>query len=353
MKLGIGLYRHQLTEKDFSFAKQAACSHVIIHLANYYKDEIVSATDTQKNYGKAVLDDPIWSLENLLRLQEMAKDHGVEIYGIENFNPGDWYDVLLDGPKRDIQIQHLQQIVSNIGKAGIKTIGYNFSLAGVWGHSKEPVARGGALATCFDATKINHIDAPIPNGQVWNMTYDENAPAGYIQAPSNEMLWNRIARFLHDMLPVAEQAQVSLALHPDDPPMEMLRSTPRLVYQPELYQKLIDIDASPANKLEFCMGSIQEMTHGSIYESLDTYLAQKRISYIHFRNVIGKVPKYREVFIDEGDIDMIRCIKIMKKHNFQGVLVPDHTPMMACGDSWYAGMSYALGYMKALLDCIR
>ena len=65
----------------------------------------------------------------------------------ENFNPADWYDVLLDGPKRQEQIERLKQVITRVGKAGIPAFGYNFSLAGVWGHQKKHAARGGAEST--------------------------------------------------------------------------------------------------------------------------------------------------------------------------------------------------------------
>jgi len=68
--------------------------------------------------------------------------------------------------------------------------------------------------------------------------------------------------------------------------------------------------------------------------------------------VKGKVPKYKEVFVDEGDIDMIKIIRILKDKNFQGMLIPDHTPQMSCEGSWYAGMAFALGYMKAAIQLV-
>jgi mannonate dehydratase len=64
------------------------------------------------------------------------------------------------------------------------------------------------------------------------------------------------------------------------------------------------------------------------------------------------VPRYHEVFVDEGDIDMIRALRILKKNNFAGVLIPDHTPHMECEAPWHAGMAYALGYMRAALTMI-
>lgn len=346
IKLGLGLYRHMLTDEYFSFARQCGCTHLVVHLANYYSEQIVTATDDKKNYGIAAAKDPIWQEDGMCSLQEMAKRHGLTIYGIENFSPADWYDVLLDGPKRGEQIEYLKQIIKNTGKAGIKTFGYNFSLAGVWGHQKERASRGGALSTCFDASKIPAA-APILKGEIWNMTYGEK-DGTCIGPITSEELWNRLKRFLDDILPVAEEAGVVMALHPDDPPLEGLRSVPRLVYQPELYQRVLDFSDSPSNQLEFCMGSIQEMTHGDIYESLRQYGGANRISYCHFRNVKGKVPKYTEVFVDEGDIDMQKALGILEECGFDGVIIPDHTPELDCPAPWHAGMAFALGYMRAI-----
>lgn len=84
----------------------------------------------------------------------------------------------------------------------------------------------------------------------------------------------------------------------------------------------------------------------------DGFRQEGRIGYIHFRNVVGKVPRYREAFVDEGDIDMIEVLNILKRNNFDGVLIPGHTPQMACDAPWYAGMAYAMGYMKAALSLL-
>ena len=76
---------------------------------------------------------------------------------------------------------------------------------------------------------------------------------------------------------------------------------------------------------------------------------KKGIAYIHFRNVIGHAPNYREVFIDEGQVEMKRIIQILKKENYDGVLIPDHAPEMTCDAPWHAGMAFAMGYIKSLL----
>jgi mannonate dehydratase len=155
------------------------------------------------------------------------------------------------------------------------------------------------------------------------------------------------------MVPVAEEAGVRLAAHPDDPPMPTIRGTARLVYQPHYYQKLLDIKPSRHNALEFCIGSLAEMTEGDIYEVIDQYSKQDAIAYVHFRNVQGKVPHYHEVFVDEGDVDMIKALRILRDNGYEGVMIPDHTPQMTCDAPWHAGMAYALGYMRAVINMLE
>jgi mannonate dehydratase len=135
--------------------------------------------------------------------------------------------------------------------------------------------------------------------------------------------------------------------------MPTIRDQPRLVYQPQHYQKLIDLNRSPANTLEFCIGSLAEMTEGNVYDAVDQYSRQHRLGYVHFRNVTGKVPTYKETFIDDGDVDMLRVLRTLKRNGFDGVLIPDHTPAMACAAPWHAGMAYAMGYMKAALKILE
>ena len=65
------------------------------------------------------------------------------------------------------------------------------------------------------------------------------------------------------------------------------------------------------------------------------------------------MPNYRETFIDDGDVDMLRVLEILQRNHYDGVLIPDHTPAMACGAPWHAGMAYAMGYMQAAMKALR
>lgn len=352
MKIGLGLYREQLTPDNFQFAQQAGATHVVAHLTNYFagKDPKIDSGD-QGGWGDCS-GDRLWSYEELSALVKDVRAGGLEIAAIENFSPRFWSDVLLDGPERAPQIEGLKQLIRDAGRAGIPCIGYNFSLAGVYGWTRGPYARGGAESVGFGVENSNAPSpaAPIPDGMIWNMRYRRGVTGAASVSVSSAELWDRLGRFLKEVVPVAEEAGVVLGAHPDDPPAEELRGTARLVNRPEKYDRLMAIVDSPSNGLELCLGSLQEMPGGDIYEHVRRFARSGRIGYIHFRNVRGKMPRYVETFVDEGDIDMAEIIRILRDENYQGVLIPDHTPAMTCSASWHAGKAFALGYMKALVQ---
>ena len=399
MKLGLGLYRHQLNAEHYRFAKQCGCTHLVIHLVDYFRssrlrgDEAASAAQARSNQpgpssvtpvlsilrnsataedgrsstaegglrrvddqpvgddtGWGLAGDPnqLWTYEELAAIKKEINAAGLELEAIENFDPAHWHDVLLDGPKKLQQLENLKTIIRNVGQAGIPVFGYNFSIAGVAGRIKGRFARGEAEAVGMDGP----LDKPLPNGMAWNMVYDRNAAPGVVPSATPEQLWQRLKVFLDALVPVAEAAGVTLAAHPDDPPLPTVRAQPRLVYQPQLFQKLIDLKPSPRNALEFCVGTLAEMSAGDIYDVVDTYSRQGKLAYVHLRNVRGKVPSYKETFIDDGDVDILRVLRILQKNNFNGVIIPDHAPQMSCAAPWHAGMAYALGYLRAGLKTI-
>src|SRR5215831_5546762 len=275
MKLGLGLYRHMLTRENFQFARQAGATHVVAHLVDYFPGRTADAHDSQptgsdQGWGRAGDPNHLWSADELSALRHAAAAEDLVLEAIENFDPAHWHDVLLDGPKKKAQLENVKTIIRNLGRAGIPIMGYNFSLAGVCGRTTAPYARGGALSVGMEGP----FDAPMPKGMVWNMVYDANAPKENAPAVTPDELWRRFGEFLDETVPVAEDAGVKLALHPDDPPMPTMRGQPRLVYQPELYQRVIDRRPSSANLLEFCLGSLAEMvpqSRNDIYQAVDQY----------------------------------------------------------------------------------
>ena len=357
MKLGLGLYRHQLNAEHYRFARQCGCTHLVIHLVDYFRSSRSNRPGDQpvgddSGWGLAGDPDKLWTYEELAAIKKEINAAGLELEAIENFDPAHWHDVLLDGPKKPQQLENLKTIIRNVGKAGIPIFGYNFSIAGVAGRVKGRFARGDAEAVGMDGP----LDKPLPNGMVWNMVYDRNAAPGVVPSATPEQLWSRFKDFLDALVPVAEEAGVTLAAHPDDPPLPTVRAQPRLVYQPQLYQKLIDLKPSPRNALEFCVGTLAEMIgKGRTTFTTRWTLTAGRANWptSTCATSADKVPFYKETFIDDGDVDILRVLRILKQNNFNGVIIPDHAPQMSCAAPWHAGMAYALGYLRAALQTIE
>jgi mannonate dehydratase len=349
MKLGLAFTRSNLTSDNLRFARQCGVTHVVVHNTFYEQDHDKLPERFQGAWGLTSPTAPIWTYEELRDLRQSINAEGLELEALENFNPGFWTDILLDGPRKREQTENLKQLIRNVGRAGIPVFGYAFNLPNVWGHVHGPWARGQAQTGAY----LEPEQTPIPQGMVWNMVYDAHAPTVPMTPPTRDELWGRLEYFLKEIVPVAEEAGVILAAHPDDPPLPVLRGAPRLIHQPALYQKLFDLVPSRNNQAEFCVGTISEMAEGDPYEAVETYSREGKIAYVHLRNVRGKVPHYVEVFIDEGDTDMIRVLRILHKNGYQGVITPDHSPSMTCPAPWHAGFAFALGWIRAALTLIE
>ncbi len=350
MKLGLGIPGALLDDDTLRFAAQAGATHIVAHFPGGRVGDDIAALASGLWHSTA--GDSRWEYEELVALRERVEAQGLVLEAIENFAPADWYDVLLDGPRREEQMERVLQVIREVGRAGIPTMGYNFSIAGVWGRPNRPSARGGAPSATFGVIE----QTPIPRGMVWNMVYDEQLYAAsvrdgdFIDSVSQEQLWDRYTRFLNEAVPVAEQAGVVLALHPDDPPLPELRGTARLVYEASIYDRVLAANPSTSNAMEFCVGTLSEIPDDDIYNVVERYCATGRIRYVHLRNVHGHVPEYHETFIDDGDVDMKRILRILHDGGFDGVVIPDHTPSMSTSSPWHTGMAFALGWISASLQ---
>jgi mannonate dehydratase len=350
LRVGLSLHGASLSEAGARFASQLGVRDVVVHLTDYARnaDSAAYLAGGVGPINGECIDAPLWSYEHMAGLVAMLARHGLNVAAMENISPNFWSDILLDGPKKHEQMEAMKQLVRDAGRAGIPVIGYNFSLAGVWGWRRKAVARGGAVTAVFAADEID-VDSPIPDGMVGNMRYRQAAAGAAPHTVDEATLWARLEWFLKELVPVAEEAGVRLAAHPDDPPVERLRGTARLVNSHAKYDRLLAITSSPANALEYCVGSLAEMREGDIYETTRRFARSGAIAYVHFRNVRGKVPNYVETFVDDGDVDMAEIVRVLHEEGFDGVLVPDHVPELDCAAPWHAGHAYTVGYMKALV----
>lgn len=314
MRVGLGQYGG-LTEANANFIKQLGLEDVIIH--------------TPKLPG-----DKQWEYEDLLNLRKHVESFGLRIAGIENV-PNHFYDkVMLGLPGKEEQLCYMQNTIRNMGKAGIPIFGYHWMPNSVW-RTPQAVVRGGATATAFD---MDMAKKDLSHGRVF----------------TEEEMWDNYTYFIKAVVPVAEEAGIKLGIHPDDPPVESLGGIARIFRNFQGFKRGIEIIDSPSNGLEFCQGCWSEMGTDVVYDAIKYFAERGKIMYVHFRNVSGKVPKFHETFINEGDTDMFKAMKIYKDAGFRGVLIPDHVPHLANEiGGYYASLAFAIGYMSALMEIVN
>lgn len=348
MRIGFGLYKHMLSHDNLCFAKQCGATDIVVHMCDYFYNLDTMSKDDQpvgtESWGYAKGE--VWSADELIQVRDLLSKYDLNFYAVENFDPKIWNHILFGEEGKEEQIELVKEQITNVAKAGIPVFGYNFSLTGVSGRCSFNDIRGNASTVGMNGIP-DSVKLPLPNKLAWNMIVDPDKE-GFHSPITEEQLWNNFSYFLKEVVPHAQKVGVKLAAHPDDPPIEQARGLPKLVYKQSLYDRLLQIIDSPSNCIELCLGTISEMSDGDAYLATNKYVGLGKVPYIHLRNVKGKVPYYKETFIDEGDINVPQIMELLKSLDFDGVVIPDHSPQMSCSAPWHAGMAYAMGYINAL-----
>jgi mannonate dehydratase len=298
-----------------------------------------------------------WSAAELRALRERCDAAGLAIDGLENVPLAHFWKVQRGLPGRDEQIDNYRTTIRNMAAAGITTLGYNFMATYVWRTNMLDAGRGGAKVTSFDLAQSAHGNA---------LERHRLTPGEPLAEPiSSDQMWANHQYFLDAVLPVAEEHGVRLALHPDDPPVDVpLGGAARIFTTPEaLRSARQQAGNSPSWGLNFCLGTVSEMGgETAVNAVIDTLGAERAICYVHFRDVQGTVPAFRECFLGEGNYNPARVIGRLHDAGFDGFIVDDHVPAMAgdCG-TWMdtsaeaycsRGRAHAIGYLQGVLDCL-
>ncbi len=283
------------------------------------------------------------SKDALKTIKTQFSDAGFQLYGLE----GDQFDmsaIKLGLPERDAHIEKYIRMLTNMGELGIPLLCYNFMATIGWFRTKVDVQeRGGALVSAFS------VDP-------------EAVQAGTPPVVTEEKLWDNIFYFLDAVMPAAQKAGVTMALHPDDPPISPLQGIGRILTHPDAFERIYDRYPVANNAITFCQATFRLMT-ADITSLAEKWLSENRIAFLHIRDVEGDKYNFRETFHDNGPTDMIEMFRIYRKHRFDGPIRPDHAPAMygevqtdfkSSTSVGYGvlGKIFAIGYLKGIYEAV-
>ena len=290
----------------------------------------IGVTDVVARYPGETLDD-------VRTMQKPIEAAGLKLSAIEGYLPME--EVVRGSDGRDAQIAQVTRLIRSLGAAGVPTLCYNFMSKLDWTRTSFTTpGRGGALVTKFDLDELRDEPPEMP-GQ-----------------PTRDQWWDNLEYFLRRVLPVAEDAGVKLAMHPDDPPgIARLHGFPRIMGSIEEFERLVNLVPSPANGICFCQGCFAEM-------GVDVPATIRRLGphivYAHFRDVEGCNTCFVETFHDCGATDMAAAMRAYRDVGFSGIMRPDHVPLMegeVDENNGYSmkGRLFAVGYMRGLMHAVE
>lgn len=279
---------------------------------------------------------PPWDMDALRTIQRRFAEAGFTLYGLEG-DEFDMHRIKLGLPGRDEDLERYRQMLANMGELGIPLLCYNF-MAGIGWHRNRPAepGRGGAQVTGFDIA-----DVPSTLTQAGAVT--------------EEQMWSNYEYFLRAVLPTAERAGVKMGMHPDDPPLPVLRGLGRILYRPENFERALALSASPSHGLTFCQANFTLMSADLAYW---VRRWANRIVLVHFRDVRGTAERFVETFHDEGPTYMPAMVRLYHEIGFTGPIRVDHVPSLA-GENpdvpgyGVLGRLHAIGYLQGILQTLR
>lgn len=270
----------------------------------------------------------VWSVERLQALKDQVEQSGLTLDVIESIPV---HESIKQGtPERDHFIEAYCQSIRHMGQVGIKVLCYNFMPVFDWMRTEmNYTLEHGAMVTGYNHEAMLKFDLSqgIEARTAWakGFTGEEIAEI-FAQYASidEEILFENLAYFLERVVPVAEEAGVLMAIHPDDPPWSVF-GLPRIVGNLEQIQRLLDVVDSRHNGLTFCSGSLGTKADNDLPAMIRRF--GDRIHFVHLRNVkrTGDYDFHEVAHPSEfGSVDMKSLVKALIDMDYTGPIRPDH-----------------------------
>jgi mannonate dehydratase len=284
--------------------------------------------------------------ENYRAVRERFESHGLKVYRLANHRCHNMQEVTLALPGREAKIAEYLQYIRNLGAAGIHYSTYAHMANGIWSTGRKEI-RGGALARAFHVQEARE-------GRWIEDTWQ--VPLSHGREYSERELWDNYVYFIEQVVPVAEEANVYIGIHPDDPPVYPLGGVPRCIFGSfEGYKRALEIADSPNIGVCLCVGCWLEggeAMGADVVEAVRYFGGLNKLFKVHFRNVTAPMPEgFVETYMDAGYMNMWHVVRALQEVGFDGAIMSDHLPQMVGGR--YAAEAYSIGFMKALVQAVN
>lgn len=346
----------------------------------------------------------IWSSEEVNKMKDFIESHGLRWSVVESLPVSE--EIKYAGPDRDRLIENYKVSLANLGKAGVKTICYNFMPVLDWARTDlEYPNPDGTSNLYFNRAEFAYFDIHILKRKGAHKDYDEatlkrmeeeiapkmNADAekrlvdniivrtqGFVNGNISEedldpvgkfrelldlykgidaeKLRGNMTYFLNAIMPVCDEYDINMCVHPDDPPLQIL-GLPRIVTCDEDIRLLLESVPNPHNGITFCAGSLSAGAHNDVQALARKYA--DRTYFVHARicNVMPNGDFKESTHLDPRLIDVVRTFE---EKNPGVPMRVDHAPLML-GDEklgYNAGYSFhgrmlALGMISGIMATVN
>jgi mannonate dehydratase len=329
VKMHVGCQRGPTTAERLEFFKR----HGVDHICGY-------PVIADRGRGH-------WTAAELARTKELCERHGVKLSMVAlPFLTSSHVDrtkrpaiMLGKDPDRQKDVDDVHKCIEAMAKVGVPALKYNMSLLGVV-RTARTAGRGG---TTLSAWRLKEARKDLPLTKAGRVTAD--------------VYWERIKWFVDRVVPVCEQHKVRAACHPHDPgmPPEGHQGIDTVLGTVAGLKQFVALRDSPFHGLNLCVGSVAEMLQDparEIGEVVRYFGERKKIFNVHFRNIRGKRDDFREVFPDEGDMDMVGVARALHETGYDGMVMPDHMPRHEDDPGGQQAFAFAYGYVKGILQAL-
>ena len=309
-----------------------------------------------------------WELDDIMKMKSEIEKAGLTMECIESVNVHE--DIKIGLPTRDKYIENYKTSIRNLAKAGVKVICYNFMPVFDWTRTDLAMNMGdGATCLSYDGVQIegkspeqmfkdiddNSNGYAMPGWETERMPEIKKLFEKYKGVTSDD-LWNNLKYFLDAIMPVCEECDVKMAIHPDDPPWDIF-GLPRIIKDRESLKKLLEIVPSKYNGLTFCTGSLGASSKNDLPAMIREF--GDRIYFAHLRNVNVVDNHFNETAHESntGSLDMYEIVKALQDVGFDGYIRPDHGRMIwgEVARPGYGLYDRALGvaYLNGLWEAVK